>query len=201
MAICATRRLKFIHIPKTGGTSLIKALKLDPVGYHDAWNVYPSETSKFISFTVIRDPVKRFLSQYNFGMSDRTYWHIKGTAHEFADYRVMKDMSLEDIILDLKEPCKERKLKHSGWWPQSWFVCDRQDRPRVHYLLRQERLQPELDQMLSELGHPTVKLESINVSEQRISLANLNEKLIGMLTDLYRSDYDAFGYPLTTTEL
>lgn len=198
MAICATRRLKFVHIPKTGGTSLIKALKLDPAGFHDAWNVYPSETSKFISFTVIRDPIQRFLSQYNSGMSDRSFWHIKGTVNEFADYQAMKDMSLEEILLDLKEPWKERKLKHSGWWPQSWFVCDREGRTRVHYLLRQEDLQLELDQMLSELGHPTVKLDRINVSEQRISMDNLNKQLIGMLADVYRSDCDAFGYSLET---
>jgi hypothetical protein len=196
MALCFKRRLKFIHIPKTGGTAVIQALQLDPQGYHDDWNLYPPETRDFISFAVVRDPIDRFVSQFNFGMSDRSYWHIKGTKSEFADYQIMKDMTMNEIAEDLRLPFKERRLKHSGWWPQSWFVCDHGGRVRVHYVLRQEQLERDLNLMLGELGQPPVSLSIVNTSERRLDVATVRSDpaFTAKLVELYKTDYRAFGY-------
>lgn len=196
MALCFKRRLKFIHVPKTGGTSVIQALQLDPQGFHDDWNLYPLDTKDFISFAVVRDPIDRFASQFNFGMSDRSFWHIKGTKSEFADYQIMKDMTLNEIVDDIRLPWEKRQLKHSGWWPQSWFLCDHERRVRVHYLLRQEHLERDLNSMLGELGHPMVSLPLVNTSEKRLTTETIRSdpSFASKLVLLYQSDFRAFGY-------
>ena len=133
-------------------------------------------------------------------MSDRTFWHIKGTANEFGDYQVMKEMSLDEILADLASPWKTRKLKHSGWWPQSWFICDQQDRVRMHYLLRQEELQDDLNRMLCELGYPMIRLDQINSSEPRLGHQAIQERpdLLEQIQALYQKDYELLGYAPAT---
>lgn len=200
MALDHEKRLKFIHIPKTGGTAVLNAMQLDPTGYHDAWNAYPASTFSYITFAVIRDPVSRFLSQYNFGMSDKSYWHVKGSQNEFCDYQEMKHMSIDEILDDLATPWQTRRLKHPGWWPQAWFICDREDRIRAHFLLRQEDLQNDLNRMLGELGHHQVTLPQVNRSERRLEMEALLDRpeRLERLAEIYQKDYQAFGYSLIT---
>jgi hypothetical protein len=195
MALCYHRRLKFIHVPKTGGTTLIRALKLDRTGYHDPWSVYPEDTRDFTSFTIVRDPIARFVSQYNFGMSKRSFWHIQGTKHEFGDYQAMKDMSLLEIADELKKPWKKRSLRHCGWWPQCWFICDKENKIRADFVLRQEYLQSDLTAMLTKLGLADVPLEVMNRSEPILSLDDVlaDANLVGKLIEIYRRDYQVLG--------
>lgn len=197
MPVCHRRKLKMIHVPKTGGTAVIGALGLERIGYHDSWSVYPSETASYVSFTVVRDPLARFVSQYNFGMSKRTDYHIQGTRHEFPDYHVMKVMSLEQLLDDLKHPWDKRRLKQCGWWPQSWFICDAENRVRVDFVLHQEALQEELDEMLAKLGLPKVTLGKVNRSEKLLAADDVRSRpeLLSRLVDIYERDYQVLGYP------
>lgn len=52
--------MKFVHIPKTGGISICRALGHKVIGHV----VYDRDYSEF-SFCVFRDPVERFISAYN----------------------------------------------------------------------------------------------------------------------------------------
>jgi len=191
MPLCHRRKIKFIHIPKTGGTSLVRALDLESTGHHDAWSVYPATTADYVSFTVVRDPIARFVSEYNFGMAKRSYWHIQGTRHEFLDYHILKVMSLEDVVADLQLPLDKRRLKHCGWWPQTWFICDTQKRIRVDHILRQESLNEDLNGLLALLQLPAVTLPRINRSTEELAVADIisNSVLHEKLRQIYQNDY------------
>lgn len=196
MPLCYRRRLKFIHVPKTGGTALVRALNLEWTGNHNGWSGYPEDTRDFVTFTVVRDPVARFVSQYNFGMSKRSFWHIQGTKHEFGDYQVMKDMTLDQILADLKLPWNQRSLRHCGWWPQSWFICDAQNEVQAHYMLRQEHLQKDLSEMLAEISQPDVQLQDFNRSEPILSVEEVlaDSGITARIVEMYRRDYSVLPY-------
>ena len=48
--------MKFVHVPKTGGTSIIHALKLDNKGHYTLDKYTPN------TFTVVRNPFDRLVS-------------------------------------------------------------------------------------------------------------------------------------------
>lgn len=196
MPLCHHRKLKLIHIPKTGGTALVKALALEWTGYHDSWSAYPLETEAYTSFTVVRNPLERFVSQYNFGMSKRTFWHIQGTRHEFPDYHVMKVMTLEQLLEDLQLPFDRRRLRHCGWWPQSSFICNAVDEICVGTVLRQESLQNDLDQLLERLELPRVTVQELNQSEKCISVQDIlwHADLLSQFLSIYSRDYRTLDY-------
>jgi hypothetical protein len=124
-------------------------------------------------------------------MSKRSFWHIQGTKHEFGDYQVMKNMTLFEIADELKKPWNNRSLRHCGWWPQSWFICDQHNKLRADHVLRQESLQSDLSAMLTKLGLPNVQLEIMNRSEAILSLEEVlaDSTLVLRLIEIYRRDY------------
>ena len=90
MPICHDKRVIFIHIPKTGGSAVTKAMGLDrenpehlsqnnykdSIFFEDRWwlplhlparaikELYPEEYENYHKFTVIRNPYYRLLSAY-----------------------------------------------------------------------------------------------------------------------------------------
>ena len=63
----------FVHIPKAAGNSLAIGLYGLSFGHHTAYDYYinnKKEWEKVFSFTVVRNPLDRFLSAYNFLMNN-----------------------------------------------------------------------------------------------------------------------------------
>ena len=55
--------MKFVHVPKTGGTSIIHALKLDNKGHYTLDKYTPN------TFTVVRNPFDRLVSHFFYTFS------------------------------------------------------------------------------------------------------------------------------------
>ena len=85
MTICHKRKLIFIHIPKNAGTSIIKAMCPRPEReevvfdktieeYKEYYGEYWDEYKKF---TVIRDPIDRFISAYKYARMKESGWFLQ----------------------------------------------------------------------------------------------------------------------------
>ena len=70
----------------------------------------------------------------------------------------------------------------------------------MHYLLRQEELQDDLNRMLCELGYPMIRLDQINTSEPRLGHQAIQERpdLLEQIQALYQKDYELLGYAPVT---
>lgn len=71
MATCGTERLIFVHVPKTGGTWVNKAmtaagLHLEQEGYSDHPFFYELDRRNRFSFAFVRDPLQWWGSEWRF---------------------------------------------------------------------------------------------------------------------------------------
>ena len=157
--------------------------------YLEAGRVRPG----YVSFAVVRDPVDRFLSAVNFGLSRRTFWHVRGgerRRREHQEYEILRDHPLVYVVEQLER--RSGLLRHRGWWPQHvWLTVD--GALAVDYLLRFETLEQDLSCMLRRLGLERVRLPHLNRSDP--IRRSLPEDLVPRVKKLYQRDYQLFDLP------
>jgi hypothetical protein len=141
------RKLIFIHIARTGGTSIEAAL----VG-RDWWDIDPdskhlsaSQTRRlygeefwhsYLKFSVVRNPWDRVVSMWATG-----WWHAKGSEAAAT--------SFHDFVQKL------RPHRHEHY--ESLFYYDILDEP-LDRLLRFERLNEDFAALMRECGTPEIVL-------------------------------------------
>lgn len=165
MAICHQRKLIFVHIPKNAGTSIHSLFDTNPKDYlpDQKWNEYKNHFEQYwdtyTTFTIIRNPISRFISFYK-------YWKM----NENLDYDIN---TFVDKLDEIKTPIKNS---------QSWFICDN-NKVMVDELIRYETLYEDLKKIgISHIPH-------LNSSEiQDTSLIKLSKKSIDKLSQIYKED-------------
>ena len=196
MPVCHRRRLKMIHIPKTGGTAVVRALGMEHTGHHCGWWDYPAETKDYLTFAIVRDPLARFVSQYNYAMSTETCWHKQGSEFEYPDLAELQQMSLVELIKDLALNHEQRRLRECGWWLQSQFIFEHNGKRHVDFLIGYEQLQTQLNQMLVRHGMEPVDIPKHNVSQRTITCGTLvnNQEFYERFLEVYSQDYANLEY-------
>lgn len=128
-----TRPALFIHVPKNAGTSIARALYPYQLGHLSMrhYLLASRNTSLPPTFAVLRDPVDRFLSAYDF--------FVAGGGEEVRLYRnVMKDIDRIDSVdayLEYLEKAKFNWLRvDNPGRPQWWYLVDARRRIAVDAL-------------------------------------------------------------------
>lgn len=143
----------FIHIPKTAGTSIGKTLYGCHVGHRPwryYWKINPQKFDSYFKFAVIRDPISRFASAFNF-LKTGGY----GTwDHEFAE-KVLKPFSnANELALALMDGEFQRELfcwEH--FRRQADYITDDHGDSTMNLVIRFDRLN-------EGFGHIAKKLKS-----------------------------------------
>jgi hypothetical protein len=128
----------FIHVPKNGGTSIKRCLYGDDPG-HLTTRFYafsaPELLDRSDSFAIIRDPVDRFMSAFDF--------LIRGGGKDASvQAPVMRRLAhirtLDDYLGYLEALQGDWFRSANTARPQWWYICDLQGRIRIKnlYLLR-----------------------------------------------------------------
>ena len=154
----------FIHIPKTGGTSIRSALGMGPRPYHVTakamWQKYPEWTSKF-AFAFVRNPWDRLVS-----------WVHRTSAITWPPDR----------------------FDQLGLEPQVDYILDENGKPLVNFIGRFESLADDFNTICGHLGIATPELHHLNRSEHRHYRECYDETAMQFVTDNYAEDIERFGY-------
>lgn len=208
MPLIDSHKLIYIHIPKTGGTAITQAFsgketvplrggRLAPMLFlesdsvrdpgHHSWmhyaNNYPEEWGEYYKFSVVRDPVDRLLSAFEYAKMENSWWHgeyVEGGLH--PDYHLVKDLTLDEVM-DILEN-EPRRLKHQSWSPQFDWI-------NHHIIKMVDEIVPYEDLNSWFLDRFGVQLKTINKTTKNIS--NITEEQRDRIKKIYAEDYDKLG--------
>ena len=192
MAISHKHKLFFVHIPKNAGTTLIDNLDFEQHGHFKYNNNHVPEG--YTTFCVIRHPLDRLVSCYEYARMEESYWHSssgKSKDGKHPDYDLLKNATMKECLQYLEEG----KLKHLGWRPQWWWISDNDNIIRLDYLVRMENLTDGLNNMFKDLRLPTIKeTPKVNASKRKPYETYFDEESLKLAKRIYQSDLKTFQY-------
>lgn len=176
----------FIHIPKTGGTSVSNVLyqrNLPHFTASDWFRHYPAELRRVKSFTIIRNPEERLLSAFQFIKSG-------GTALVAADRAEMRHISgchhFEAFVDFLAEDPRRLRLATS-FRPQIDYFLDARGMPLV------ERVFKNNNRQLPKELFDYLQIDSIQyLNSQRYERPIINRASRLKIERLYAYDFEYF---------
>jgi|TARA_Y100000289_G_scaffold43409_1_gene43176 hypothetical protein len=193
MTICHEKRLIFIHIPKNAGTSIIKAMGVENIymdktieEYKEHYNEY---WDKYKKFTVVRDPIDRFISAYKFARMKESGW-FSATGEEGLEkhthYELCNSMDINEYSSYIYKNPKE----FNRWIiPQTFLISNENKEIEIDYYVRYENLLEDL----KKIGIDSIeKLNSSKIEDDKV--IQLTRKSKNMLHEIYDVDYQNFDY-------
>lgn len=189
----------FMHIPKTGGISLYKAIKHPRVkvkGHfiQNPFYLYLKDSLKFYPekpfvFAFVRNPWDRLVSAFFYlnqgGMngSDRRDMRryikkYKGDFNAFVKEAIASGEALEQLHLK----------------PQVDWICDENGQLLTDYTGRFESLRADLKEISAITGIPFQPLEHRNKSRHKDFREYYNDEMIEIVAKAYKNDIDLFKY-------
>ncbi len=152
--------LLFIHIPKTAGTSISQRLYRRNLPHYTArfyQDVFRDEVSGVPCFSVLRDPVKRFLSAYKFIASGGSDVIL---ACRYQRSRLHRYLYSPDALVDFLYANPALLRQTTSLIPQADFVLDSENRIMIDRLFAMD----EADELPPMLGSkPNQPLENMQI--------------------------------------
>ena len=183
MMIDHKRKLIFVHIARTGGTSIETALVgkdwwlIDPQTKHnsaknvrtiygeDIWNEYTK-------FSVVRNPWDRIVSMWS-----TNWWHQASELDEFCSF---------EFFLQNMKPHPHEKYDTLFYYK----ILNEE----MNYILRFETLQNNFTTMLNNIGSKDIRLPHVEKRQHEHYIDIYNEKEKQIVSDLFHLDISMFGY-------
>jgi hypothetical protein len=175
----------FIHIPKTGGTSIEKALgvfgghsttrlfgrEMQHYTSREVRELFPEKWADYYKFSVVRDPVKRLVSEYKRRME------VHNIDSDFDAFCLYTLQNLDHMVGHF----------HAHLRPQSDYLSE-----EVDFVGRLEELGDNWRVLKGQLQIDE-DLPHSNASAPRQVL--ISAQSIDLINAVYQPDYDRFAYP------
>ena len=208
------KKLRFLHITKTGGQSISKAaLKHNIkwgindqqfVGRFTAHNLLSNidNAKAYDWFTVVRNPYERLVSEYNFfHTAANPFDPIEATRknaifiagyhplqiNEYKNFGVNKFLQQEISLIDFhKERTRFRFLQQSRYFEDGFNI----------HVIKFENLEEEFNELMLRYGYEITLDEKINVSNKIASIEDLSAETIKLINETYKEDFIRFNYKM-----
>jgi len=188
----------YIHVPKTAGTSLLKAMGKERGSHVLFKNVFLTQRPVI---TCVRNPYDRAVSIFYYLKGVVAGSNIGGnpTGHFTDGYESASDFWAGDSYDFFYRRSVVRGLVAVPFLvPQIRFI-EGDDKgiidPRIQYVLRYENLEEQWEEMISLFGFDA--LEHVNASSLRGGedwQESLSSEAKAKIAELYSEDFDVLGY-------
>jgi hypothetical protein len=189
-------RCIFVHIPKTAGVSVVKALFGSFGGHHTPLWLYRllytrAEFDAYFKFAFVRNPWDRLLSAFLFlkrgGMNDRDRRWAETHLAAYPDFDrfVRRGLTRKTAYAELH------------FVPQYWFLALKGPRPAVDFVGYYENLPQDFVSIRERLGvSPERRLLALNRTEGKPSdfREYYTPETRRIVAEVYREDIELFGY-------
>lgn len=164
---------------------------MSPPG-HFRWTKYASSYPKlwkeYTTFSVLRDPIDRFVSSYNFAKMDSSFHHTideKDWKSKHGDYDICNELELNDLVPRFVNG--DIELWHAGWKTQYEWIVDNGS-VAVDYLVLFEKVNEAMKTLA-----PKGEITTLNRSTYTSKREQLTEENIKLLSEYYDTDIDLFN--------
>eukprot|EP01035_Chromulina_nebulosa_P025342 gene25342-33078_t len=186
----------YIHIPKTGGSSIVMALYGHGVVGHDAARDFYEPAKKAFqavpSFSVVRDPWARCASSYRFIKNGGGVGPGARPVRNLDRYDIPAFSSFERFVEEWL-PTANLGEENITLQPQHSYICDASGKILVDWLGRTERMQ-EVAEHLSDLTGRTVAIPLVNTSGPSLNYHSLyTSRMSDIVASVYSRDIELFG--------
>ena len=198
--ICRKNKFIFVHIPKTGGTSIEKLFDDSFYGWdekhclwkqhcsiHQMQSVYGIDIDNYYKFSIIRNPWDRAVSDYK-------YW--TRPCSPFLDF--LKSTTLEDYLLIRNGYEKINHLRDTTgradhFYAQYSFI-ETDGESQMNYIIRFENLQQDFNIVCNEIGLPKQQLPHCKKTKRKHYTEYYDNETREIVAEKYAKDIEYFGY-------
>lgn len=189
--ILKKRKIIFIHIPKTGGTSMENAL----IGKSNILNSNHKKASEyarrnnlddFFKFTIVRNPWDKMVSEY--------FYYKQGGSPGFWRDKILHKQMPDSFLKFVKNnfwPVKPKRPKHHC--AQFSFLSANGEENVMDYICRFETLHEDAATVSDKIGF-RLKLPHLRKSEHRHYSEYYDTEALEIVAKKYKKDIDYFGY-------
>lgn len=193
--ISHTHKFIFIHIPKTGGTSIEKVLSRYqtnnesrlhiPLGYYD-----DSLYRDYYKFAFVRNPWEKLVSQYFF-------------TQKLKEKRGLPpyNKSFKEFILEITGWSKGFvNFKNYKPWKNPWqlpWIYDNNNNVGIDFIGRFENLQQDFKKVCHQLNLDIYKLPTLNNVAREDYQHYYDNNTIETVREMYSDDINRFNYSFT----
>ena len=180
----------FIHIPKTGGTS-IESIFIDNAnikdvpGKHSMVSDIDSELLKnYYTFTFVRNPWDRMVSYYKFRIKRSFNMYNHGDC-----FRKWIGFLCSDDVQKIKAYHFNLAIKN-----QREFLVNKSNKFSVDFIGKFENLQEDFNTVCSDIGIPRQQLPHVNKTDHKHYTEYYDDETRQIVAERYAKDIEYFGY-------
>ena len=195
------REFVFVHVQKTGGMSIKKALStIDgcvETNYHDFVSNLDNP-EKFFKFSFVRNPFDRIVSWYNMGIKKNINSKLVGYDNTFWEYLLENSTNFSEFL-----NCTEKIMEYkdigkpyfkSISFNQLDYFKDINGNIIMDYIGRFENIKDDFDKICNLLNINNLELPHINKFQHDDYRSYYTTKDIDKVTSLYSEDLKYFNY-------
>ena len=180
----------FIHIPKTGGTSVREILRINDfekseIKSHPSYKAYTDscETYKeYFTFTIVRNPYDKMVSQYKYFTESKAIKNPKVNEHYKGD--TFKEFLKKFYTKPYVGDGAHRKIYTDILHPVD----------QIDFIGRFENFQQDFDTICDKIGIPQQKLPHKNATKHKHYTEYYDEETKQIVAEKYAKDIEYFGY-------
>jgi len=210
LKLAKQRKAVFIRVPKTGGTSINKALaeigcrdfkRIDQIKYRftqqgpasfshmdylklvEEGFVSPDFNENAFKFTIVRNPYSRLVSLFS-------YYKKFGDLHQKTSFKtfchLLQDGAIDEIGLFNVNGMSQCQ-------PQTRWLTDQDEQLFIDYVGRFENLEESFKHIIQELGLNT-KLPKVNSTKHSPYQEYYDDETLTIVQEYYKKDFDILNY-------
>ncbi|WP_168028782.1 sulfotransferase family 2 domain-containing protein [Falsiroseomonas selenitidurans] len=199
--ISHAHRTIFVHIQKTGGTSVTAAFGQPinaPDKHHRADQLRErlgaAVWDSYFTFAFVRNPWDRLVSWWSMIDAMRPRLDSGAPLNAFSRYVLRSARSFEEFLLHATEEIVEEGGAKSITRCQTDYLVDSQGRLLVDFVGRFETLEADFSRIAARLPQPPAPLRHMNRSRRSDYRQYYTPRLADLVAARFSKDIERFGY-------